>query len=947
MVWIWLLLCPAGLYAQDTTYLPLEDMLERDFGPLQTSLNEKHLLNRVIDLQKSNFDRFSALNDSDFTELDWITLLQAYNLSLPKGSPYLRNMDAITQQVFDYQYTGYVEDEIMTLPVGVVSFKGTYIPEEHFLNGNIKYQNNQFVQVQPTASTHLAYRLHLAAALLEGDIPRQKVYFVLEPNFLLVDDDRVDYVELNVNGVTTRLYPGQKTLVDLTEATLPLKFNTVFRIGPSVANRYQPQTKSLITPPEIAFDPTVFGPHTYTYVAFDEPSTFSLRLRYGIKFGACNNTGKIRKPVIMLHGYRPPIQNIWPTLQTLYHTKFNFKGADYGSDGFVDLLVKNGYDVIICRIDPGYESIAMGGALMASFIKNVVNPQKASTGSKHENIVLGFSMGGQYWRYALMKMEKEHFNGSSAHHQTRLWIPVDSPNEGANVPLAHQYTAWSLKNHLGGGLPTLNVGYNGLMTNGSKDQMRYHFDGSQGDNGAPHQFHANRVQLINTLENTFNLGPGLTQYPSYPSATRNVAISAGSHSLDAYSGLVTGLPTYQEQSLFMPLLYEKRWDVRLNSASFISSLSPNPGKEVYHRKITFKWVFNSNTNVLVDDKKRLYEWLELDNCFASYHNTIPKTINFGLRWNSLFGFTDYVYDGNLAFMPMLSALAIHPRYWPNNMRIDLQDFNVMYNSFDLNTPSDYYGYPHLGRPNDYMQVTPMDAVFCDRYTHEHITLIDPNGLMLPYFDQSKLITFLLNEVEPWYLDLQNQELGKYARDNYVYQAKYMARNLIRTGKEITPKTPFGWYIARPNADLELQSGEVIEFKPGTHFQAGSKVHAYIQGLCHLNGSRSLELSEDEEPEAYGRQQEINTTANGSTAPVSVVYPNPSDGTFTLRCDALDAYGEGTLYLYNAQGRQVAVLPIRNLQTVRLDETTAQNHLLIGRIVVNDGVVCENKIFIQR
>ena len=932
-----MLVLPArNVQAQDTTYLPLEDMLERDFGNLQASLGSKHLLNRALDFQKSFFDRLTYLNDSDYTELDWIQLLHAYNRSQAKGSTYRKDIDAITDKAFAYQYAGYVENEIMTIPVGVINFNAQYIPDEHFLNGNVKYQDNRFVRMSQASRITVPYTLHLTSFVLEGEVPREKVYLVLDSDFLALDDDRVSYVDITVNGVSTRLYPDVKTLVDLSEAELPIRFTTVFQLGDPKSNRYQPQTKSFFTSPDLAFDPTVFGPNKYSYIAFDEPSTAPLILRYGIKYGACNRSGKINKPVIMLHGYRPPIQNIWPTLESLYHTKFNIKGGTYGNDGLVDLLVKNGYDVIICRIDPGYESITKGGLLMASFIRNVVNPQKESVGSKHENIVLGFSMGGQYWRYALMKMEKDHLEGSAPNHHTRIWIPVDSPNEGANIPLAHQYTAWSLRTHLGGGLPAFNMGYNGIMTDGSKDQMRYHFDGSDGNNGAPHRFHANRSQLVNTLENTFNLGPALTRYTGYPSSTRNLAIAAGSRAADHYAGLSTGMPTYEEESLFMPLLYEKRWDVRLNSARYISDISIQPPKEIYHRKITFKWVFNSNTNVLVNDAASRKNWLELDNGFGSYHNDIPSVINFGLRWNSLFGFTDYVYDGNLCFMPVLSALAINPEYWPSNMRVNLESFNLMYNSFNL-TPSGFYGYPHLGHPTDYNDITPMDAVFCDWNTYKHIDLVGS--------DQSELITFLLNEIEPWYLDLQNQRLGKYARDNYVYKAKYMARYLIRTGSEITPKTPFGDYVTQPNVDLELHSGKTIEFKPGTHFQAGSKVHAYILGICYLPKSASVPQDDPLEEADHVQADRVVEQAAGSNT--SLVYPNPSDGTFTIRCDALEKYGEGKLLLYNAQGRQVAVMTIRNLQTVRLDGPAAQNHLLFGRIVVNDHVLCENKIFIQR
>jgi hypothetical protein len=921
--------------AQDTTYMDMEEFSEHEFGQMQKILNKQHLLNRAIDIQKPFLEKCKDLENFVFNEQDWVTLLYAYDISLLKDSPQRRKTSAIIEKIFVYETTGYIEDEIMTIPVGVLNFKGDLINEEHFLNGNIAYENNQFVAHNNSKGMFSQYNIHLASLLLSGEIPREKIYLKLDSDFLITDGYTVDYVEVTINSEIIRLDIDKKVLVDLTRATLPLKFTTYFRSGETSKNNYEPQSKGLITPPDLAFDPNVFRGNKFSYRTEDASG---LELRYGIIYGACNRSGKLRKPVIMLHGYRPPIQNIWPTLETLYHTKFNFKGADYGGAGFVDLLVQNGYDVVICRIDPGYESIEKGGRLMAGFIKNIVNPQKAAIGSKFENIVLGFSMGGQYWRYALMKMEKEHLEGSAPNHQTRMWIPVDSPHEGANVPLGYQFAAWSLKNHPGGGI-ALNVAYEGLMTNGSKDQMRYHFDGNPGNNGAWHRFHPNRSYMLGVLHNDFYLGNGLTRYRDYPSASRNVAVSAGNNSENDYPSLSAGDALYREQSAFTPAIYRKRWDVLVNAAKFVPHPSPIYPAELYHRKITFKWLWSSNVNVMVNDFAFNYNVLEMDNGQGSYHNDIPNVVKGALKVNSLFGFTDYEYDKNLAFVPILSALAINPRFWPNNMRLNLKTFKLMYNSFNLGTSgiSDYYGYPHLGRPNDYNQVTPMDAIYCGLKSFKHIDLVN---------DQSRLIEFLLNEVEPWSLDLQNQELGEYARTDYVYKAKYQAKNKIRTGKDITPKTPFGEYITRPNSDLELQSGEIIEFKPGTHFQQGSVVHAYIEELCYGKSAKSMPVDGDyvhdnERPAAIETREE--TTRHSG----SMIYPNPSNGTFTVYCDELKEGEKVTLFIYDAQGKQILATAIQNNHVIELGGSLKQNNILVGKIMLNGRVVCESKILISR
>ena len=172
--------------------------------------------------------------------------------------------------------------------------------------------------------------------------------------------------------------------------------------------------------------------------------------------------------------------------------------------------------------------------------------------------------------------------------------------------------------------------------------------------------------------------------------------------------------------------------------------------------------------------------------------------------------------------------------------------------------NNFFGYPHLGRPTDYQEITPMDAIFCDKETYEHITLIDDKNDMN---NQSELITFLLNETQPFFLDLQNQRLGEYARSNFKYKAKHEAKNSIRTGNNISPKTPFGDYVVKANTDLDLQAGETIHLLPGTHIENGATAHIYIEELCYApkSGNKSNgDQSNNSEKNTSSRFSELPT-----------------------------------------------------------------------------------------
>lgn len=921
-------------FCQDTTYYSEFELANIEYSTISDKIGNRILLDRAISLETSKTRTLSSTLQPTIEPNDWLYLFHAKNLAT-KDSDLSGAVKSLNENVY-YQIEdrSYINNKL-TFPVGIIDFIGTTINEESYITGKLFYNNGWDFDKESFKEIFRNERYSLTSVLVEGPIEDAEVRFELSDDFIFENGPHVIYTKLTYNGQIMDIYRNSGVDIYLNQNEQIITFETFFDDGTSVINHVklnlQIQNKGK-TKSSYPFD------FEAKYFAHDESDITNLELNFGIIYGACNHTGSLVKPVIMLHGYRPPIQNSFPSLQKLYDSKFNFKGDQYGDAGFVELLVRNGYDVIICRIDPGYKSITEGGRLMASFIKNYVETEKEQSASKYETIVLGFSMGGQYWRYAMVKMEYEHLYGSEKNHHIRMWIPVDSPNEGANIPLAHQWAAWSLHEELAGA-PVFNIAYNGLNTPGSREQMRYHFDGVEGFDGAYHKFHPARSNYVSLLNNTYYLGDYYIKYRGYPSASRNIAISVASNSNDDYSALQSGGLTWSDDSQVIGLVSTKRWDVKLYAESF--RLSNNP-QLLFKRYITRQIHINSNINVLVDHSRFESHLLEMDNCFGSYHNKIRETINDGLDVNSLFGFNDYDYEGNQVFVPSVSALAINPREWPNNLKYNLINQNLLFKStqeYIDNASNNYYGYPHIGRPNDYREVTPMDAVFCDQYTYEHITLVDD---VSGHNDQSILIDFLLNEIEPWYLDVQNQNVGKYARSNYRYTAKYQAKNWIRSGNNITAKTPFGDYVVEPNADLEFQSGELIELKPGTHIRQGAIFHAYIEPLCDETKSLSISNSPDEITEYSDNNFSDNSTKNKENT--NMIYPNPNEGTFSIYCKNLEN-STGELYLYNTQGVLITIIPVSHQQKIDISSYVQSKSLVYAKIILDQTILFTSKILI--
>lgn len=77
----------------------------------------------------------------------------------------------------------------------------------------------------------------------------------------------------------------------------------------------------------------------------------------------------------------------------------------------------------------------------------MLNGRLQSAGINEQLVIAGPSMGGQITRYALAYMEKKYAETNNVQwlHHTRLWISIDSPHLGANIPYGAQSLVYQLK----------------------------------------------------------------------------------------------------------------------------------------------------------------------------------------------------------------------------------------------------------------------------------------------------------------------------------------------------------------------------------------------------------------------------------------------------------------------------------------------------------------------
>ncbi|MCX8491262.1 MAG: hypothetical protein ORN54_09370, partial [Cyclobacteriaceae bacterium] len=105
---------------------------------------------------------------------------------------------------------------------------------------------------------------------------------------------------------------------------------------------------------------------------------------------------------------------------------------DFPLQTLAQALESNSFDLVFLNYGNGSDDIKRNAYLLENVIQ-WVNQQTAAAGSTQKNIVVGVSMGGLVSRYALRDMEVRNVN-----HNTRLYASIDSPHQGANIPLGFQ-----------------------------------------------------------------------------------------------------------------------------------------------------------------------------------------------------------------------------------------------------------------------------------------------------------------------------------------------------------------------------------------------------------------------------------------------------------------------------------------------------------------------------
>jgi len=530
------------LHAQDSTEVSIDSML--------VNIDKSTFTSGVLYDRVSPWSQLDIFNDSiNIASTNYFeqALLEIYNSS--------NQEKFISHKALRNSYTPDTIPNMVDIGILNILFHKVNYVENDENAGALRIVNDQFEKIangKPPFNQNHLFLVSPLKTYLKGE----EVIFKLDNTFLIEDAPERNIRWLTANFDTNiDVVLMENGSISNTEVTIPytesgfktLSFTATFEDGHTLTTQAiihvklsQPAPDTLIENGSVWSD--------IPYQGFNETEAYIGKLDYRIFYHTNNgnNQSILLKPIVIIDGFDPgdkrKIQDSDSNLPDEMHNSIEEVMVYYDSQGvkkeIIDELRSNGYDVVIVnhpnhwangfKIDGGADYIERN-ALTHIKLYQRLNNMLSQNSSNEELVIVGPSMGGQISRYALAYMEKY-----SIPHNTRLWVSLDSPHLGANIPLGVQ----SLINTIyGGSVAAQDFWDNQLGSAAARQQLieqyssrngtqldQYWLDGRTISQGF--SVNKGRPIYINYYNHLYNNGlPGSN---GYPQNLRKIALINGS-----------------------------------------------------------------------------------------------------------------------------------------------------------------------------------------------------------------------------------------------------------------------------------------------------------------------------------------------------------------------------------------------------------------------------------
>lgn len=459
----------------------------------QTSVTSGIIYERVISAANLyNFNKVSTFNTANYSYFKQ-ALSEMHRAS--NGSKFI-SLESFKALLVNTTANNTVDLAILNTQFQILNYNEDY-PSQGGLTYNTS--TNKFVQISGKAPFYSLHNTVIAPAKeyvsgtgitykIRNDLYFKngtKIIKTLVANF----DDGVNRTLINNQVLTNQNITINYTTSGVKTSTFTITFtdNTTLTTHGKIYFQYQPKKplKSASTTATNSLISNCFDNNddfqlqadiAFTGYAANDP-TIKAKIDYRIYYADAHTDKKIRKPIIIVDGFDPgdkrkmedcdceiipacaarnttngvfdPLKHRSMTDLMEYFNEFDEK------KNVLNRLRQEGYDVILVNhpeyttsnLNGGPDVKIDGGAYYiesnAMALVKLITETKAklvANGSINDIAIVGPSMGGQISRYALSYMEKNNIP-----HYTYLWISVDSPHLGANIPLGDQALLYLLK----------------------------------------------------------------------------------------------------------------------------------------------------------------------------------------------------------------------------------------------------------------------------------------------------------------------------------------------------------------------------------------------------------------------------------------------------------------------------------------------------------------------
>lgn len=330
-----------------------------------------------------------------------------------------------------------------SIPLIILDLEYAQVLADAEENGLIGFENGHYIDL-PTDTSPYSLRPLLAAFPTSESFPEAGTELYIGPEFYFTNTDVIPaQLSLNLNGVTNTVTMGSSIAMNNLQSSLISLEKT---IGGSTQITY---FNWKVTGCDAPFSP---DPAPWTSPDPEFPwliqTEFEGELIEGnayVKYHYGQASPELDRVFVFVEGID------FNTSHTLSDHRFgdfgwcqfvsgNAQGYEflYNAPSLIDFLRSEDYDIILLDFKKGADYIQKNAALLRSLIHKI-NDYKIG---KEPITLAGASMGGQITRYALASMDQEGLP-----HCVDMWISLDSPHTGANIPLGFQEMLQSLANN--------------------------------------------------------------------------------------------------------------------------------------------------------------------------------------------------------------------------------------------------------------------------------------------------------------------------------------------------------------------------------------------------------------------------------------------------------------------------------------------------------------------